>query len=211
LIVVVAGALIQAVPGRAAADIIQYESLDQAVAGADLVIRGEVVEIVSQKGENGVIWNRVTVKVAETLKGEKLKEVSFVVREAPFESHGTTWRNFQDELLFCLNSLKDPEGPFRVDYSLRGGWMFWAIPLTGSPGTRLPIYSIDFKSLSDAKEILGAARAAAEAPVGKAKSKLEWIVQSPKTLMPHAVLYPDSERVRAAARKRQVDLLPLKE
>ncbi|HEV3257460.1 MAG TPA: hypothetical protein VG013_11305 [Gemmataceae bacterium] len=211
LIAAVAVGLVQAIPGRASADIIQYESLDLAVVNAALVIRGEVVEIASQKGENGVVWNRVTVKVAETIKGEKLKEVSFLVREAPLEPQGTTWRNLRDEMFFCLNAQKVPEGPFRVDYCLRGNWFFWAIPLTGTPGTRLPIYSIDFKGLTDPKEILAAARAAADAPTGKAKSMLEWIVQGPDTVIPHAVLYPNSERVRAAAQKRQVDLLPWKE
>jgi hypothetical protein len=203
--------IVHAIPGRGIADIIQYESLDLAVASADLVIRGRVAKIVSQKGENGVVWNRITVKVAETIKGEKLKEVTFLVREAPLEPQGTTWRNLRDELLFCLNGLKVAEGPFRVDYVLRGGWIAWALPLTGAPGTRLPVYSINFKSLTGPKEILAAARAAAEAPAGKAKSRLEWIVQGPATLKPHAVLYPDSERVRKAARKRQIDLLPWKQ
>jgi hypothetical protein len=195
--------------GRASADIIQYESLDLAVASADLVIRGDVVAIDTRKGDNGVVWNRLTVKVAETIKGEELKEVSFLVREDPFAAGGTGWRNLRDEMFFCLDALKVPQGPFRVDYSLRGGWLFWALPLTGAPGTRLPIYSIDFKALTSAKEILAAARAAAEAPAGKAKSRLEWIVDRSDVLMPHAVLYPDSERVREAARKHKVELVTL--
>jgi hypothetical protein len=151
LLAVVAAALVQAFPGRAAADIIQYESLDLAVTSADLVIRGEVVAIDTRKGENGVVWNRLTVKVAETIK------------------------------------------------------------VNGAPGTRLPIYSTDFKALTGPKEILAAARAAAAAPAGKAKSRLEWIVQGPDTLLPHAVLFPDSERVRAAAaEKRRIELLQWK-
>jgi hypothetical protein len=193
--------------GRASADIIQYESLDLAVASADLVIRGEVVAIDTRKGDNGVVWNRLTVKVTDTIKGEKLKEVSFLVREDPFAARGTGWRNLRDEMFFCLDALKVSEGPFRVDYSLRGGWLFWAIPLAGAPGTSLPIYSTDFKALTDPKEILAAAQAAAQAPAGKAKSRLEWIVQGSDVLRPHAVLYPDSERVREAARKRKVELL----
>src|SRR3954469_18573798 len=101
--------------GRASADLIQYESLDLAVASADLVIRGEVVAIDTRKGDNGVVWNRLTVKVTETIKGEKLKEVSFLVREDPFAARGTGWRNLRDELFLCLNAPKTPEGPFRVD------------------------------------------------------------------------------------------------
>jgi hypothetical protein len=86
------------------------------------------------KGDPGVVWNRLTVQVTETIKGEKLKEVSFLVREDPFTNPGTGWRNLRDEMLFCLNALKHPEGPFRVDYALRGGWFFWAVPLAGGTG-----------------------------------------------------------------------------
>jgi hypothetical protein len=208
LIAAVAVVLVQAVSGRGAADIIQYESLDLAVARADLVVRGGVTEIVSKKGENDTVWNRVTVKVAETIKGEQLKEVTFLVREAPLEPRAASWRNLQDEMLFCLNTLKRPEGPFPVDYVLHGGFISWAVALNGAPKSGGPIYSLDFKPLTDAKELLNAARAAAGDQSVKAKSRLEWIVQGPDTLMPHAVLYPDSERVRAAARQRRVELLP---
>jgi hypothetical protein len=201
LIATVAVVLVQTVPDRASADIIQYESLDQAVMGSDLVIRGEVIEIVSKKGENGVVWNQVTIRVTETIKGEKFKELKFIVREAPFEPWGTAWRNLRDEMLLCLNAAGSNRGGFdKADFVLRGGWISWAVLLTGAPGTTLPIYSIDFKSLTDSKEILTAARAAAAAPAGKAKSMLEWIVQGPDTLMPHAVLYPG---LRAGPRRRQ--------
>src|SRR5262249_51832270 len=157
-----------------------------------------VVAVDSRKGENGVVWNRLTVKVAETIKGEKLKEVSFLVREDPLAPRGTSWRNLRDEMFFCLNAAKIPESPFRVDYVLRDGWVFGAVPLTGRRGTSLPVYSVDFKGLTDPKEILAAARLAAQSPAGKAKSLLEWIVQRRDTYVPHAVLYPDSERIRAA-------------
>jgi hypothetical protein len=210
LIAAVAVGLVQALPGRASADLVMYESLDLAVARADLVVRGKVVEIVSLKGENGVVWNRVGVRVAETIKGAKLTSVKFLVREAPFDSGGTAWRNQQDEMLFCLNLQKSPEGPFRVDHVLRRGWICWAIPLTGAPQTRLPIYSTEFTPLSGRKEILLAAARVAEAPPGNAKSQLEWMVQGAATLLPHAVLYPDSERVRAAAKTRRIELLPWK-
>jgi hypothetical protein len=99
--------LSQVLAGRAAADILQYESLDLAVARADLVVRGEVVELTSKKLDNGIVWNRVAIKVAETLKGEKVKEVSFLVRESPLEPAPDAWRNMRDELLFCLNTLSD--------------------------------------------------------------------------------------------------------
>jgi hypothetical protein len=215
-IAVVAALATVAVPllaGRAAADLMQCESLDLAVASAGLVIRGEVVAIDTRKGDNGVVWNQLTVKVTETIKGEKLENVSFLIREAPFANWRAAWRNLQDEMFFCLNAVKKSEGPFQLDYSVRDGNYLgiWAVPLNGTPGTRLPIYSTDFKALTDAKAILAAARKAAKAPAGKAKSRLEWIVQGRDVLWPHSVDYPDSEPVREAAQKRQVDLLPRKE
>src|SRR4029078_5292319 len=86
--------LVQAVPGRASADLIQCESLDLAGMNSALVIRGEVIEIVSKNGEN-VVWNQVTVRVKETIKGEKFKEVKFLVREGPLEPRGSAWRNMR--------------------------------------------------------------------------------------------------------------------
>lgn len=132
LIAAVVLVLVQVGPGRAAADIIQYESLDLAVVAADLVVRGEVTEIVSQKGENGVVWNRVTVKVAETIKGKQAREVTFLVHQIPFTGRTTPWRNQRREMLFCLNALKSPQGPFRVDYVLHEGFISWAIALDGA-------------------------------------------------------------------------------
>ena len=75
----------------------------------------------------------------------------------------------------------------------------------------MPIYSTEFKALTDAKELLTAARAAAEASAGKAKSQLEWIVDGPEVLMPHAVLFPDSERLREAAKKHAIQLHTLQQ
>ncbi len=208
LIAAVVLVLVQVGPGRAAADIIQYESLDLAVVAADLVVRGEVTEIVSQKGENGVVWNRVTVKVAETIKGKQAREVTFLVHQIPFTGRTTPWRNQRREMLFCLNALKSPQGPFRVDYVLHEGFISWAIALDGAPDAGGPIYSLNFKALTDPKQILTAARAAAGAAGRKTKTMLEWIAQGPEVLKPHAVLYPDSERVRAAARQQRIELLP---
>jgi hypothetical protein len=206
LIAAVAVVLVQFVPGRASADIIQGESLDLAVMSADLVVRGKVIEIVTNEADHlGIVWNRVTFKVAETIMGHKFKEVIFLVRKVPFDSGDTAWRNQRDEMLLCLEALDSPVGPFgRIDFVLRGG----AVALNGKAGSGTPIYSLDFKALTDPKEILTAARAAAEDRFHKPRKVLEWIVQGPEILWPHSVLYPDTERVRAAAKQRRIDLLP---
>src|SRR4051794_39093887 len=86
LIVTVTGA------GRAAADIAQYESLDLAVVRSDLVVLGEVAELTSKKLDNGTLWSRVTIKVAEVIKGEKCKEVTILVWELFPGSPSAPWR-----------------------------------------------------------------------------------------------------------------------
>jgi len=208
LAVAVALVLGQTCPGRVRADIMQYESLDQAVAGADLVVRGEVVELISQKLKNGIVWTRIKVKVAETIKGEKFDEVRFLIRESPLEPRPATWRNLRDEMLFCLNSLGGrvpEESPLIGDFVLRDGNLPWAIVLTGAPGTG-PIYSLKFEELKKPEQILAAARAAAKDRGGKKGAMLEWILDGPRILRPHTVLYPDTERVRAAAKTHRIKL-----
>ncbi len=204
----VAFVLVQTFPGRVRADIMQYESLDRGVTGADLVVRGAVVELISQKLKNGIVWTRVKVKVAETIKGEKADEVRFLVRESPLEPRPATWHNLRDEMLFCLNSLggKVPEeSPLIGDFVLRDGNLPWAIVLTGAPGTG-PIYSLNFEELKKPEQILSAARAAAKDRGGKKGAMLEWIVDGPRILRPHAILYPDTERVRDAAKTHRMKL-----
>jgi hypothetical protein len=176
----------------------QYESLDLAVAKADLVVRGEVVELTSKKLDNGAVWSRVTVKVAEVLKGEKVKEASFLVRESSLEPAPDAWRNMRDELLFCLNTLngKMPESPLEADFVLRQGNVAWAINLNGTPSKR-PVYGQDFKALAGAKEILATAKAAAKAE--KPGGVLGFVDE--RLIIPCEVLYPDSEQIRTAAKK----------
>ena len=196
--------LSSAFAGRAAADIMQYESLDLAVARADLVVRGEVVELTSKKLENGIVWSRVTVKVAETIKGDKVKEVTFLVRSSPFELRRAAWASMTEELLVCLNTFggKMPEeSPLKGDYFLRDGNVSWAVALSGTAGPR-PVYGPDFKELTDPKETLAAARAAAGLKAGKAE--LGWIDES--RLRPCEVLYPDTAKVRGAATKAGLKL-----
>lgn len=203
-IAVFALVLMPCVPGRASADIMQYESLDLVVMNADLVIRGEVSETVSKKVENGAEWKRVTVKVTETIKGEKFKEVAF---EFPLQFQADFWRNLRGEVLLCLNKGPFPGGPFQTDFVL--AYSNRAVALDAKARFNGRIFSLDFKELTDPKEILTAARAAAADRASKPGALAEWIVQKQDSPdRPYTVLYPDSERVRAAAKKRGIDLVP---
>jgi hypothetical protein len=181
------------------------------VARADLVVRGEVVELTSKKLDNGIVWSRVTVKVAETVKGEKAEEVTFLVRESPAEPRPAAWRNMRDEVLFCLSALggKVPEeSPLRGEYALRDGNVSWAVVLSGSTGTG-PVYGPDFEPLTDPKRLLAAARAAAGARAAGPEAVLGW-VSADRLSLPHEVLYPDTERVRDAAKRRGFKLRPVR-
>jgi hypothetical protein len=212
LIAAAAAVLVQAFPGRASADVIQYESLDLAVINSDLVVRAEVIEIASKKADDGFVWNQVTIRVNETIKGKKFKEVKFLVQtvqEITVETPGTPWLNRRDELLLCLNPAGSNRGGFeKADFVLHHNNFSWAVLLNGKPRNSLPIYSLDFKALTDPKEILAAARGAAEDRASKPGAKLLWGVPRRDEFRPHDVIFPDSERVRAAAKKHSVELGP---
>jgi hypothetical protein len=86
--------------------------------------------------------------------------------------------------------------------------------LNGAPQPDQPIFSLDFKSLSDPKEILTDARVAAGDKARKVGAALAWIVQGAllkDAERPYEVTYPDSERVRSAAKKQNIKLVPLSE
>jgi hypothetical protein len=63
-------------PARSA---IIVESLDWVVADSDLVVRGKLVENKRVRDKNKIIWSTITVEVAETLKGDKLDKLQFIV------------------------------------------------------------------------------------------------------------------------------------
>lgn len=212
LLTVVAVVLIYSLPDRVSADIIQYESLDLAVMNSDLVVRAQVIAIANKKGDDGFVWNQVTVRVKETIKGKKLKEVQFLVltvQEITVETPGTPWLNRRNELLLCLNPAGSNRGGFdKADFVLHDNNFSWAVLLNGQPGNSLPIYSLDFKALTDPQAILTAARAAAAEQAAKPGAKLLWTVQGREVLRPHDVFFPDSQRVRAAAKKHNVAVSP---
>jgi hypothetical protein len=104
------------------------------------------------------------------------------------------------------------EAPFQTKYVLRNTSP--KVVLSGAPQPDQPVFSLDFKSLTDPKEILKAARAAVGDKARKPGARLEWIVQGALLQgpeRPYEVIYPDSERVRSAAKKQNVKLLPLSE
>lgn len=211
IIAIIAGFLMHAATGRVSADILQHESLDLAVANSDLVVRGEVVDLVTRDGEMGTVFNQVTLRVTETVKGEKLKEVKFLVTEYLWGPKGGAWRNKKEEILVCLSAQKAPAGGFRVDFELRAAtWMHWAVPMSGVVKMGLPVYSVQFKALTDPKAILQAAHAAAADKHVKKGATGGWVPpDGPElSLRAHMVLYPMSDRVGEAAKRHGIKLFP---
>lgn len=91
-------------PSWARAATALVESLEWAVVSSDLVIRGTITEVERVRDKQEVIWSTVTVKVADTLKGEKAEQVKFVAgHKSRFASDQLTeLRENKAEALFCL-------------------------------------------------------------------------------------------------------------
>ena len=61
--------------GEAEATTLSQLSVDQMTDAADLVVRGTVTEIWTDKDEHGYIWTRAQLEVTEVLKGEPSSEL----------------------------------------------------------------------------------------------------------------------------------------
>ena len=88
----------------AAGGAVFVESLELAIADADLVVRGAVSEIDRVKDKKNVIWTTATVKVAETIKGEKVAEVKFIAGHTSRFANDRLYEIGKEkgEVIFCL-------------------------------------------------------------------------------------------------------------
>ncbi len=88
-------------PSAATAEINGADSIEWATADADLVVRGKVSNVAVSKSKASPGWFVVTLSVAETLKGQAQKRVTFLTpqlgNEAPDE-----WQAKDRELLLFL-------------------------------------------------------------------------------------------------------------
>jgi hypothetical protein len=80
------------------------ETLEWVIADSDQVVRGTLAEVKRVRDKNNLIWATVTVKVADTFKGEKKDELKFMASyktQFPSERLVEFERN-QTEALICL-------------------------------------------------------------------------------------------------------------
>jgi hypothetical protein len=198
--------------GRAAADIAQHESLDLAVARSDLVVLGEVAELTSKEIGDGTVWTRVTIKVAEVIKGEKVKEVTILVWEVAPGAASAPWRTKRAELLLCLNrsvGRVPAQSPLQADYMIRSGNETWAINLS-VPRIEGPYFGLKFQQFTDPNHLREAARQATRADAAKPGARLAFMPDEPPVHFPREFLYPDTPQVRAAARQLGITLREIK-
>ena len=69
------GEIIDLPPSQSASGLAERLTLDDLAARANLVVLGEVVDIVYQKEADGSIYTLATLSVEQTFKGETIKEV----------------------------------------------------------------------------------------------------------------------------------------
>jgi len=74
LLAVALGLLGHFAPSQARGEIVGADSIEWIVTNSDVVVRGTVVEVVRGQGFFvDEVWDKVTIQVAETLKGENRK------------------------------------------------------------------------------------------------------------------------------------------
>ena len=69
------GGTINPPPSQSASGLVEKLTLDDLAARANLVVLGEVVDVVYQKEANGNIYTLATLSVGQTFKGGTIKEV----------------------------------------------------------------------------------------------------------------------------------------
>jgi len=69
------GGTIDLPPSQSASGLVEKLTLDDLAARANLVVLGEVVDVVYQKEANGNIYTLATLSVGQTFKGGTIKEV----------------------------------------------------------------------------------------------------------------------------------------
>lgn len=69
------GGAINPPPSQSASGLVEKLTLDDLAARANLVVLGEVVDVVYQKEANGNIYTLATLSIGQTFKGGTIKEV----------------------------------------------------------------------------------------------------------------------------------------
>ena len=85
----------------------EVESLEWQVADAKVIVRATIVETTREPGEADHVWETVTLKVRETLKGKHQQTIKFVVDHYTSDDQLSAWMSGKAELLlFLVNSQR---------------------------------------------------------------------------------------------------------
>ena len=90
---------------RAVAEIVVAPSAEWLMASSDIVVRGKITDVTIALSKNREAWDKVTVKVTETLRGEHQDTIDFVVQQPSGEFSTQHLRQFiggGDVLLFLV-------------------------------------------------------------------------------------------------------------
>jgi len=156
----------------AQAEIVVADSVEWVVASSDVILRGKVIEVVRSEGLFiDEVWDKVTIEVAETLRGPKQDKLNFVMRwPKPINSPGPTGlqKSAKELLLFLVRSEEHkkhgPAGLADTVLTLRRD--VGIIDLSVKECEPLP--TMDFKLLQRSEDLLKLVREAAqEAPKPK--------------------------------------------
>jgi len=154
-------------PSPAAAEINVAESIDWMVRDADLVVRGVVVAVRKHTRPGKSVWYEATLRVAETIKGTKMRNVRFAVHRV-WGGTPAQWKSQGTELLAFFVRKRRLGKPYRsasrAPFVLRSGLQELVVKLSGSK--RSKVYTRGFAVLSKRVDILKAARRAAASTIG---------------------------------------------
>src|ERR1043166_877153 len=156
-------------PSRGVAETVVAPSAEWFVANSELVIRGKITEVTIGLSEQREAWDKVTVRVSETLRGKPQETVHFVIRQPSGEFGTQHLRQFiggAEVLLFLVRSdAHKKTGP--ADFA--------DVALAPTPDTQpfdlsgkypFVVANLDFKALTRPDDLLKFARATAKAMQG---------------------------------------------
>jgi hypothetical protein len=167
----------------ARAEYVPVDSVEWLVASSDTIVRGKIIEVDRAARRRGFlvdeIWDKVTVRVAETLRGEKQEKVCFVIpnRIRAGGEEPAQMEAGEREYLFLLVRRKDmdkKEGPVRfADCLLAPRKYLSRITLSADQPVGIP--TMDFKLLIHRKDVLKAVRTCAAIDRERKTIKATWL------------------------------------
>lgn len=165
LLAVIASAMCSSVRGQPTFTAV--ESLEWMSADSNVVVRATITQSTRRPAEADYVWETVTVKVLETLKGTHRPTLKVVVKSHVLDQAPAQWKQQQRELmLFLVDSKrlggKQPEYA-RHELALRPHvyWKSSCVELNEKAKSKL--FTLDLSSPTDPQQVLRQTRAAVAA------------------------------------------------